>query len=180
MLHTAGTDWDYRQVNLDRSTEPYEVADHKTFDPTVEWVTRLYDQSDNMGDSNDYDDYNGYYRMSLAATKPVEYLSQFSKTDFQGSKWLPKNFFKRMYLRNLFNTTKHFITGLKDVDMKGLSGEKSMKNNLIKATSALKKADKYYESNQALSIFCLVEAIQAGKSVLERLKLLQSRGDFKV
>lgn len=166
-------------VDYRKSLAPADLADHKTYDSKNEWITRYFDQEEHMNDNTEYDDYNGFFRISLGASDPIKYLDGFSDNEFQASHWFPKNFFRRAYFRNMFTVVKNFIADLKDLDFTGVPNSKALKGHLTKATSLLKKAFKQYDTNQTLALYNLVEAIKEGQSVLERLRYYQIGGRLK-
>ena len=121
--------------------------------------------------SDGYDDYNGFYKVTLSSTNPKKYINKYPKDEFNGSKWKPKKFIQMMYLRNIYNLAKRFIDDLDDIDLKDVPAKKTIQTQLKDAKLLLRKAMRSYEIDQINTLMYLLESIEKGRKIVERLRL---------
>jgi hypothetical protein len=161
-------------IDIQEYGSPQDYKHHDFYDKWIGWVTSIADDSES-GDQDDYDDHNGFYRMSLSTKDPKRYLKKY-KNQFHGKRWFPKDFYKRIYLRNFLVKTRSFINDLKKLDLSDVGRRKRLRTKLIKAMTAVKSAEKHFERDHFKTINKLAEAFELGKTVLEELRFLDMRG----
>ena len=153
-----------------------DTDDHQSWDS---WIDDFADDTNDgeLSDfpSDEYDDHNTFYRISISAKEPKTILDRY-RNEFVGRKWFPKKFFKRIYLRNFLTKAKNFLAELEELDLRDVPRKKSMQNKIIKARQALRRAEKYYDKHEFKALKNIFEAVDLCKSVVEDLYYLDQRG----
>ena len=155
-----------------------DAVGNESFSYWNDWVNSVFDGSEDSDISDGYEDNNTFFKMSLSSARkkdPDDIFDKYDK-DFVGMTWRPTKFFQRLYFKNILNRTAKFIDVLNSMNTKDVRRKAYIRNLLQKANISVKKAQKKYDRDQMQCLFHIVDALQAGKKIVECLKKLDSEG----
>lgn len=157
--------------------EPTEYDSHK--DSFLTWLdapVSIWDETEDFDEGDGYDDNNGFYRKAISkvASNPKKFFDRHKK-QFRGQEWYPKNFFQKMYLKNILSTTKKFVKDLEKLNLEEVSRKQTIKNHIIKLKRSLEKAEIMYNKDQVECVILISEVLVIGRKILKIFKKLDDQ-----